>query len=57
MSAPRTLLERQQLLGLVRELRKVESAAAIDPEQQPLEVLDPVEVYEREHSSGSVLGG
>lgn len=47
----------QQLLALVRELRKVEGAEPIDPEQQPLEVIDTVEVFEREHTSGSVLGG
>jgi hypothetical protein len=57
MAASRTLLERQELLGLVRELRKVETAAPIDPELQPLEVVDSIEAYEREHTSGSVLGG
>jgi hypothetical protein len=57
MADSRSLLRPYQLLALVKELRKVEGAEPIDPEQQPLEVVDSVEVFEREHSSGSVLGG
>ncbi len=57
MADSRQLLRPAQLLALVKELRKVEGAAApVEPEQQ-LELGDTQEVHERDHHSGSILGG
>jgi hypothetical protein len=57
MSDSRSLLRPAQLLALVKELRKVEGGAApVEPEQQ-IEIGDAHEVHERDHHSGSILGG
>ncbi len=57
MAASRQLLRSAQLLALVKELRKVEGTAVrVDP-RQPAEIVDAEESHEREHHSGSILGG
>ena len=65
MADSRALLRPAQLLALVKELRRFEEGAAVDPEGA-LEIVDgpgapgapgAYEVHEREHHSGSVLGG
>ncbi len=56
MADSRALLRPAQLLALVKELRRFEEGAAVDPECA-LEVVDGQEVHEREHHSGSILGG
>ncbi len=57
MADSRSLLRPAQLLALVKELRKVEGGAVpIEPEHH-LEIRDAQEVHERDHHSGSILGG
>lgn len=56
MADSRALLRPAQLLALVKELREFEERPAVDPEA-PVEGGHPQSVSEREHSSGSLLGG
>ncbi len=57
MADSRSLLRPAQLLLLVKELRKVEGGADPVDAESPLEVMEAVEVFEREHGSGQILGG
>ncbi len=54
MADSRALLRPAQLLLLVKELRKAEGSAEPVDSESPLEA---VEVFEREHGSGQILGG
>lgn len=57
MADSRALLRPAQLLLLVKELRKAEGSAEPVDSESPLETLEAVEVFEREHGSGQILGG
>ncbi len=56
MADSRSLLRPAQLLQLVKELRRVEGAALpVDPEHP--QIIESDQAHEREHHSGSILGG
>ena len=55
MAEPRALLPRRE--ELVAQLREIEGAVPVEPDTERFERVDATESLEREHSSGSVLGG
>lgn len=57
MLGSRALLPRRELLALVAELRKIEGAEPVEPDTEPFALVDPIETFERERSSGTGLGG
>ncbi len=57
MADSRSLLRPAQLLLLVKELRKVEGSAETVEAESRLEIVEGIEVFEREHGSGQILGG
>ena len=57
MADSRQLPRPAQLLALVKELRKVEGAAVRNDREQPADGVNAPTAHEREHHSGSILGG